>query len=267
MLESNYSQSKPRFLEYAYLGEINAVIGKLASMAAPENWNFSAVDPNRSFPILRNYLFHTFHRLMEEDKVVERRQYSCFNTGLLTNNRQEIFMLFKKFPGRTKWNFLSFCRESDENMNSFSPLPERAVYYTERSELIFDSRLPLRINIDHIIEDPENFERFDERIRALQKQQLVNIFYGAVDHLKKRIKQNYKTAIPQYYRNKRMASGQIQHLLPLCFSDAAKADLALAVSKVEEGDEQFYCGKTCLTLDMAINNARLITRPDDDWLR
>ena len=29
----------------------------------------------------------------------------------------------------------------------------------------------------------------------------------------------------------------------------------------------FYSGRTCLTLDMAINNARLIAKPDDEWLK
>ncbi|MCH8930901.1 MAG: DUF3825 domain-containing protein [Proteobacteria bacterium] len=28
----------------------------------------------------------------------------------------------------------------------------------------------------------------------------------------------------------------------------------------------FYCAATCLTLDMAYNNARQLARPDSDWL-
>lgn len=29
---------------------------------------------------------------------------------------------------------------------------------------------------------------------------------------------------------------------------------------------KYYQGHTCLTLDMAYNNARLIARPNSDWL-
>lgn len=43
----------------------------------------------------------------------------------------------------------------------------------------------------------------------------------------------------------------------------ASADLALVIEK-EHG---VYRASTCLTLDMAINNARLIAKPDDEWLK
>ena len=41
------------------------------------------------------------------------------------------------------------------------------------------------------------------------------------------------------------------------------ADLALVV----ERHSTFYRAATCLTLDMAYNNARQIARPDRDWLQ
>ena len=55
----------------------------------------------------------------------------------------------------------------------------------------------------------------------------------------------------------------IQLLLPLCLNQPDRADLALVVDKVGNS----YRGNTVLTLDMAYRNARLITRPDSDWLR
>ena len=41
-----------------------------------------------------------------------------------------------------------------------------------------------------------------------------------------------------------------------------KADVAIAVSK----KDNCYQGHTCLTLDMAYNNARLIAKPESNWL-
>ena len=79
---------------------------------------------------------------------------------------------------------------------------------------------------------------------------------GAIDNARQRVRRNYKTAIPQYYQ------GAVQLLLPMCLSAPGKADLALVVS--HHGD--FYRASTCLTLDMAYNNARLLARPDRDWL-
>ena len=82
---------------------------------------------------------------------------------------------------------------------------------------------------------------------------------GAIDEVIKKVRTNYKIAVPQYYRNK------IQLLLPLCLTPGSpNPDLALVIYKV---DEQTYCARTCLTIQMAYTNARLIVRPQSDWLK
>ena len=85
---------------------------------------------------------------------------------------------------------------------------------------------------------------------------LLAIVIGSIEIMKMKISMNYKLAIPQYYNN------QIQLLLPLYLLGNETPDLALAVTKV--GDR--YQGHTCLTLDMAYNNARLIAKPESNWL-
>jgi hypothetical protein len=81
-------------------------------------------------------------------------------------------------------------------------------------------------------------------------------------HAKFRVEQNYKTAVPQFYWLPNDEAGRLQLLLPLALEDIARADLALSVDRV--GD--VYRAATVLTLDMACNNARLIARPDREWL-
>lgn len=88
---------------------------------------------------------------------------------------------------------------------------------------------------------------------------LQYIFSGAIDMMKKKVSANYKIAVPQYF------NGKIQLLLPLCLVDPNVPDLALVVTKNFSGN--FYQGHTCLTLEMAYNNARLIAKPDSNWLR
>ena len=61
---------------------------------------------------------------------------------------------------------------------------------------------------------------------------------------------------------------KLQLLLPLALEDKKRIDVALVcnhVYKPEEGVNN-YEGRTIFTLQMAYNNARLITRPDSDWL-
>lgn len=50
--------------------------------------------------------------------------------------------------------------------------------------------------------------------------------------------------------------------LPLCLT-GDKPELALTIQR-EDG---FYAARTCLTLDMAYNNARLICRPETSWIK
>lgn len=63
-------------------------------------------------------------------------------------------------------------------------------------------------------------------------------------------------AVPQYFE------GKVQLLLPLCLHFDDIPDLALVVTKVGN----VYQCHTCLTLDMAYNNARLIAKPESNWL-
>ena len=119
---------------------------------------------------------------------------------------------------------------------------------------MFDTRLDVRINIDHILDDERNKARIPEVYRNAPN--LPMLFRAAIDYAKIRIKENYKAAVPQYYH------GKIQFLLPISLGDPKVVDLSLAVG----AREGVYTGHTCLTLDMAYNNARLIAKPESDWL-
>ncbi|MCL2036084.1 MAG: DUF3825 domain-containing protein [Oscillospiraceae bacterium] len=105
------------------------------------------------------------------------------------------------------------------------------------------------------MDDQRNRERIPEVYR--DSPILPMLFQGAaLEYAKVRIMENYKAAVPQLF------NGKIQFLIPISLGDPKKVDLSLAVSKVEG----VYTGKTCLTLDMAYNNARLIAKPESDWL-
>ncbi|GAA3941781.1 hypothetical protein GCM10022209_41210 [Chitinophaga oryziterrae] len=222
-----------------------------------EDWNYK-LTPSSDYPVLFNYIHHTFSKLEGEGKIEVENDYSIFNTGLVTENQEEVYAYFQsnKNPRtQIKWFFIGWRKASDRDLMKFSKLPGSAHYFQNPAELIYDTRLDLRINVDHIITD--NKSRFPATLSAMDNYQLGILLQGTIDDAKRRIKRNYKTAIPQFYK------GKLQLLLPLCLMTKAKADLALVVEK----ENDIYRASTCLTLDMAINNARLIAKPDDEWLR
>lgn len=256
--------------EYAYLGDIAPKIASLAALAAPEDWQYhhTVPDPSRPpptipHPALVNYLKYTFKRLREEGKVVEQNRSAAFNTGLVTSLYEEIFAILEpnEHAGREPWFLAAFLPESHRRLLAFDPLPVRAQYFDDPAELLYDFRRTLRKNLNHIIE--EDRDRFPEPYRSDSEVHRLRIaLEGAIDHALKRVRQNYKTAVPQFYWPRGGGAGQLQLLLPLCLTSPSQVDVALTVH--HQGN--VYLASTVLTLEMAYNNARLVARPDSDWL-
>lgn len=244
---------------------------QLASLAEPEDWNrYGEDDTDGTRPILVSYLAHTFARLEQEerqrgrgDRVAkaeyEGRRYASFNTGLVTSQQEEIFAVFEaNRPDRSDvWPFYFkwFLPESDRRLVSIfgGRLPDLARYVEDPADLIFDPDLELVIDAAHIVED--NLGRFPfpfSENRYMARQALES----QITSLRRRARRNYKTAVPQLHH------GTIQLLLPLALRSPEQADIALVVEKT--GD--CYRGATVLPLNWAYKNARLLTRPDPDWL-
>lgn len=216
----------------------------IAKLAQKESW------PNETYPdnkILTNYMVHTYKKLTSEKNVITNRDYGIFNTGLFTEFYQPIYAYHDK-------DGLQFLTAYDLGNMNISERPPKANYFEDPSLLLFDWHYEININYKHILKDLDNIERLPDKLKDTKN--ILNNLNGSIETMKKRISANYKLAIPQYYENK------IQLLLPLCLEDDETPSLALAVTKVGN----FYQGHTCLTLDMAYNNARLIAKPESNWL-
>lgn len=241
--------------EDIYFGDINQKYADLASMTS-ENWNIFGKGENS---VLKNYLTYTYKKLGEESKIIKNKEYGLFNTGLFDTYDEPIYAYFElnKNPNGQKYYLKKFLNPYELGNMGISSLPERANYFDKPELLIFDVRCQINVQYDHILDDPDNIERIPNEIKSAKN--IQNIFIGAIESMKKKVAANYKMAVPQYY------SGKIQLLLPLCLVDPNKPDLALVVSKNSVGN--YYQGHTCLTLEMAYNNARLIAKPESNWLQ
>jgi cold shock CspA family protein len=245
-------------------------LDRLAALAEKKPWEYTRAPVPEPLPILRSYIRHTFRKLeeMDDDNAGIRfsadAQTAAFNTGLVTPNQEEIYAFFRRNQreGRQPWRLSGFKKASDWDLidNFGSSPPPLANYFDDPSVLLYDRRCELYINIDHVMLHLERFPTHLQKNEYVARQLLIS----AEATTKKRVYRNYKTAIPQFYRDKGR-EGSVQLLLPICLENPATADLALVVAKGEAGDA--YRGSTVLTLDMAYNNARLLARPDTEWLQ
>lgn len=290
--------------DWAYLGNIDSMIEGLADYALDEKWGFDQDEDSKDYSILRSYLMYTFYRLQSENKVLEDsdKGIAAFNTGLVDPTYEAIYACFSPSSSGCPWRFEAFCKAGSKQWGkklvaSFDPLPQRASYFEKKEDLLFDGNRTLQRDVDHILLDnidrlPEAFlaeelrgssdalealsravnadddatkkAAYDELREAVEdnakvKRRLINRLDDAIELAQKRVEWNFKTAVPAFYPTKNTMS----LLLPLDLTENDRPDVALVVELMESGA---YIGQTILTMKMAYNNARLISRPDSDWL-
>ena len=222
----------------------NKYTEQLSQIADKENWS------NNTYPnngILANYIVKTYDKLTSEKKIIIGQDYALFNTGLFNKYYDPIYA----YQTGTEISFLTGYELSNIGITD---RPERANYFENLELLLFDWHYQIDVYYKHILDDEKNKNRLPQEF--LNSDNKINIINGALETMKKRVSANYKLAIPQYYE------GKIQLLLPLCLMSDNKPDVAIAVTK----KNGCYQGHTCLTLDMAYNNARLIAKPETNWL-
>jgi cold shock CspA family protein len=282
------------------------VLHDLARVALKEDWAYGHFEKryNTPFPILRNYLINTFFKLYRDGETREVSHagdnWAAFNTGLVNELYDPIYALFEKNsqPPRP-WKFHAFCsanigRAGQVLVRNFNPLPKPARYFDKLDQVIFDPEVEIAPRYDHIVYDsiargrypveflkkhcPKSVDWID--VDQIPKEDREKYLSGFVNGIKseprvdrdirnrvddaielavKRARWNFKTAIPLYYPR----TGNISLLLPIALVDDERVDLALVITRTAAGG---YSGETVYKLNWAYDHARLVCRPDSDWL-
>lgn len=85
-------------------------------------------------------------------------------------------------------------------------------------------------------------------------------FRNAVRKAVMRVSWNYRTAVPVYFPS----HNKMSILLPLAFGATSEAEIALVVERNQHSKR--YTAPTILSLPTAYANARLVCKPESDWL-
>lgn len=281
--------------------EYSSALEYLAEIVLEEKWFFGQ-SPKRGNPhvILKNYLTYTFYKLQKEEKITESRKWAAFNTGLVDRLYDPIYALFSRNNRiDPPWKFYDFCVPGNGSSGTcltanFSPLPEAAQYFSSNFDMLLDTNQKIFWDPPHVIYKGVERDRFPQEFleghrprkfefqdysqmsrndRTMFLQQLSDAIKADLqctrsikDRLdaakalaEKRTRWNFKTAIPQYYPT----LDTMSLLLPLALVNDEVVDVAFVVTRNDNGT---YQGRTVLPLDWAYSNARLVCRPDSDWL-
>ncbi|MDD4212293.1 MAG: DUF3825 domain-containing protein [Bacilli bacterium] len=234
----------------------------LIQIAEPEDWSQVDHHTKKCNSTLFYYIIHTFDRVFEQGKIVidEKEQDAFFNTGLMTLQGCEIYGHFEKSmyydannPESNYWYFKCFERSNDKEFISKCEIkPPIATYFEDFRQLYFDPTLDIEINFDHIYHD--NYERLPNEMQILDKEIARHVFEGFLDFTKKKILRNHRIPVPQFYNSK------IMFLIPVrVFGNQT---IIIALEKINGK----YMANTVLSKGMAYNCARLINKPESDWL-
>lgn len=243
--------------DYMYWGDYNARIKELASKALPEKWSFEDED---DYSILKNYLKYTFNKLQDEKKVIETDTYCAFDTGLFSHYYEPIYVYGElnknTSENASKWFFKGFKDKYELGaLDTIEKFPERADYFSDPSRLVFNWHLEVNKNYKHILDDLNTSQRLPDSIKNSDIP--LETLKGVIDTAVQRVIANYKLAVPHYYCNK------IQLMIPLCFNNTNTPDVALVLDRMKGG---YYQATTCLDMQMAYMDARLIAKPESNWL-
>ena len=247
-------------------------LAPLARKAAPEDWGYrhEYAEERGPYPILRRYLEATFERLLEERRggaptILEGataggREYAIFDTGLIDDLGGPIYALFDEHRASDdprRWWWRGFLTAEEGPMRDVAELPAPADYLGDPQLLTITPAevVDMRVDTKHILVD--HLDRFPEHLRSDPELARL-VFESALGKLPERIRRNYRLAVAQYYR------GSIHLLLPLHLGGASPgADLALVVERTASGARR---AGTVLGADHAYRQARVIARPEAEWL-
>lgn len=212
------------------------------------------------------YIIHTFRccynkNLIEHDKN-DPESFYLFNTGLLSENGEEIYGVFVKNtnvdPHSQPWKFKGFFLESHRLVLDYNVDKPKLANFDLYGETDFQTDYDIYLSINHILDD--NWERFPREIKDLIKSVVLGLVKSAFETSEKRVQRNPRLAVAQFHPK----TNKIMFLLPLrLFTPTSIEIMALAIEKVGENK---YRANTIFDREDAYKKARLVMKPESNWL-
>ncbi len=254
---------------------------RVNSSAIQENWNYKNNKSAINFPILKSYLEHEFDRLCYEyyslsskHSLIFNSDESCiiFNTNLINKFGQDLIISGRiERTGNESEDFFISDLALSPSKNELkkqgfdtSKEPQPPHFFESLDEILFHSEWEIDMSFEsyeHILLYRDF--RLPEEYRSINKESMGRKLTDSINFAKNIAKKNYKFIVPMYYP----AFRRVQFLMPIYLESTFSntPDFALVLTPVPE--YKMYKLETILTLDEAYQDARLIAKPEEVWLR
>ncbi len=282
-------------------------IATLAKMAKAESWCYKGSKDKHI--ILKIFLQYTFYRLVSQKKIMvdEASGFVSFNTGLVTEDYDPIYavlILNRSKTVKEDYLFQGFTVAGSQGLGKivverFSPLPAKATYIDDPSDLLPKDNMQIHTDYRHILLDnldrlPLSFlaniaapfegcrkivdqigkEKNPFKIQRLyanlsEKLQNDDLFYNllrtslemAISKGLSMLRYDYRMVLPSFFPTRNVLS----FMVPLSFGrNHGKVDAVLLIEKMPSGN---YQGQTILTLKQCYVNSRLISPLQNTYLK
>ena len=289
------------FVQQVAIGSWDSLLGSLATMAAPERWNYpgEGVGKQSRYGILREYLSLTFHRAQCQERIAQSSNgsFAAFCTGLVTSFGDDIYTCMTARRGDIPWQFAGFATAGSGELGArlagtISPLPEQPTYLssiecvtpTQGRMVILDldglvsqqlGRLP-RAFLAELLEDNAEAGAILAGGSTLSGEDLMRLGRiirqdaGTYRRLRRRLDDAVAQAMRSMRASYRLAvpvydptENRTKLLAPLNLVDEGTTDCALVLDLQPSGA---YRAAAVLPLPRAYACARVISKEQPAWL-
>ncbi len=262
------------------IGACNDFLEELKGKIIPEEWSFkNNKDEKYNYPILKSYLEHELDRLFYEKDKYHRtdtilynkdKNMILFNTNLINVYGDDLVIAGKINEIGGKEYIGNLCispakktlKDWGFDTKTTAKPPK---FFQNINEIVFHCDWEIdtqdMTKYDHII--LERIDRFPEEYKTRKTDELGQILKDSINFASRIAQRNYKFIIPMYYPTKK----RIQLLMPIYLkrSYTEHPDFALVLTPREE--DELYELETILGLNEVYQDARLIAKPEESWLK
>ena len=258
---------------------LNAFLKELADIATPEPWGTDPQSRTGGHDFLRSYIGHMFARLREEQQagVTGKLIYSgdgshiIWNTNLADRFGHDIIIsaeVSRSVEGKEFFQRHKIVVKGVRELRTLGftgyEKPSSASFFSDANDVIYhpDWKVDIETNflkLKHAVED--NRERFPITFQNKPSDYVARCLTNAITLSSGMAKRDCRFIVPMYSATHH----SLQFLMPLYLGGRIKRVPDIAV--ILTADNGYYIPETILGMKDAYMDARLITKPDEAWLR